>query len=138
MRVALAAIVLVVVVVLAGVGYELALPSVGNAEARVAAILRAHGGTMSPLPLPTRLAEAVVAVEDEHFYSNIFVNVLDGAGRAALATIRRSGDPGGSTIAQQLAKQLFPRPAGFATSLEEWFLPSVEGITAALRRLAAF
>ncbi len=119
MRVALAAIVLVVVVVLAGVGYELALPSVGNAEARVAAILRAHGGTMSPLPLPTRLAEAVVAVEDEHFYSNIFVNVLDGAGRAALATLRRSGDPGGSTIDQQLAKQLYPHGPGLGGTLYE-------------------
>ncbi|MHB1585191.1 MAG: transglycosylase domain-containing protein [Acidimicrobiales bacterium] len=116
---ALAVVVLVVVVVFAGVGYELALPSVGNAEARVAAIVRAHGGAMSPLPLPARLAAAVVAVEDEHFYSNIFVNVLDGAGRAALATLRRSGDPGGSTIDQQLAKQLYPHGPGLGGTLDE-------------------
>lgn len=109
----------IVVTVCVGVGYELALPSVANAEARVAAIVRAHGGHVAPLPLPTRLAEAVVAVEDEHFYSNVFVNVLDGAARAALATLRRSGDPGGSTIDQQLAKQLYPHGPGLGGTLDE-------------------
>lgn len=119
MRLALVTVVLIAAVFLAGVGYELALPSVGNAEARVAAIVRAHGGHVAPLPLPTRLAKAVVAVEDEHFYSNIFVNVLEGAGRAALATLRRSGDPGGSTIEQQLAKQLYPHGPGLGGTLDE-------------------
>jgi penicillin-binding protein 1A len=59
------------------------------------------------MPLPSRLATAVVDVEDEHFYSNVFVNVLAGAGRAALAALHTSQDPGGSTISQQLAKQLY-------------------------------
>ena len=110
---------LVVVLVVAGAGYELALPSVNNAEQRVAAVVRAHNGELGRLPLPTKLAEAVVAVEDEHFYSNVFVNVLDGVGRAALASIRRRGDPGGSTISQQLAKQLYPHGPGLGGTIKE-------------------
>lgn len=103
----------------AGVGYEFSLPSVGRASSRVAAIVRAHHGQLASLPLPPKLAAAVVAVEDEHFYSNVLVNVMDGAGRAALASIRRGGDPGGSTIAQQLAKQLYPHGSGLGGTLEE-------------------
>jgi membrane peptidoglycan carboxypeptidase len=102
-----------------GLGYELALPSVSNAGARVAAIVREHHGELGRPPLPTRLAEAVVAVEDEHFYSNVFVNVFDGAARAGLASIGGSSDPGGSTIAQQLAKQLYPHGPGLGGTLEE-------------------
>jgi penicillin-binding protein 1A len=109
----------ILVVVLAGVSFELALPSVSNAPSRVMAILRSHHGTMDGLPLPVKLADAVVAVEDEHFYSNVFLNVFDGAARAGLATLRRRGDPGGSTIAQQLAKILYPHGAGLGGTLEE-------------------
>ena len=107
------------VLAMTGLGYELALPNVGNAEARVAAIVRDHHGELARLPLPTKLAQAVVAVEDEHFYSNVFINVLDGMGRAALASVRRRGDPGGSTIAQQLAKQVYPHGPGLGGTLEE-------------------
>ncbi len=109
----------ILLVVLAGVSFELALPSVSNAPSRVRAMLRFHHGTMDGLPLPVKLADAVVAVEDEHFYSNVFLNVFDGAARAGLATLRRGGDPGGSTIAQQLAKILYPHGAGLGGILEE-------------------
>jgi membrane peptidoglycan carboxypeptidase len=105
--------------VLAGLGYELSLPSVANAPARVATIVRTHRAQLGGLPVPTKLGEAVVAVEDEHFYSNVLVNVFDGAARAALATLHTSGDPGGSTIAQQLAKQLYPSGTGFGATLEQ-------------------
>ena len=81
-------------------------------RARVAVIVRTHGGELGKLPLPVKLAEAVVAVEDEHFYSNALVNIFDGAARAGLAALHTSGDPGGSTIAQQLAKQLYPVGSG--------------------------
>jgi membrane peptidoglycan carboxypeptidase len=118
-RLAQAVFALIVCVSFAGVGYELSLPGVSDARARVAAILASHHAQYSPLPVPTKLGESVVAVEDEHFYSNVFVNVLDGAGRAAWATLRRSGDPGGSTIAQQLAKQLYPHGSGLGGTLEE-------------------
>ncbi len=102
-----------------GVLYVLTLPPVGDAEARVAAVLAAHGAPDQGPPPPLRLGEAVVAVEDEHFYSNFLVNIFDGAGRAALATLHTSGDPGGSTIAQQLAKQLYPESGGLEGTLHD-------------------
>jgi penicillin-binding protein 1A len=95
------------------------MPSVGDAPARVHRILAAHHGRYAPAPAPARLADAVVAVEDEHFYDNVFVNVLDGAGRAAVAALHTNADPGGSTIAQQLAKQLYGRGSGFDSTLRE-------------------
>ena len=58
-------------------------------------------------------------MEDEHFYANFLINILDGAGRAALATLDDSQDPGGSTIAQQLAKQLYGHGTGVASTLHD-------------------
>ncbi len=115
----LAVAALVLALVLAGAGYLLTLPGVGDAGARVRAILAAHGGSVEPSPPPARLADAAVAVEDEHFYSNVAVNIADGAGRAALATLHGGGDPGGSTIDQQLAKLLYPHGGGLGGTLEE-------------------
>jgi membrane peptidoglycan carboxypeptidase len=107
-----------VLLIVAGV-YLLTLPGVGDAERRVDMILALHHGTRSASQLPTKLGDAVVATEDEHFYSNVVVNFLDGAGRAALATLQTSKDPGGSTIAQQLAKQLYGHGSGLAETLRE-------------------
>ena len=118
-RIILAVIGLFAALVLAGLGYELSLPSVANAPALVAAIVRVHKGEVGRLPVPVKLGEAVVAVEDEHFYGNVLLNVLDGAARAGLTALHTSGDPGGSTIAQQLAKQLYAVGSGFGTTLEE-------------------
>jgi penicillin-binding protein 1A len=108
---------LVLALLLAGTGYELALPGVTNAPVLVAGILRVHHGVAAGPRVPTKLAEAVVSVEDEHYYSNIFLNVFDGAARAALATRHTSGDPGGSTIEQQLAKQLYGDGKGLGATL---------------------
>ncbi|HEX8753974.1 MAG TPA: biosynthetic peptidoglycan transglycosylase [Solirubrobacterales bacterium] len=99
--------------------YLSSLPGTGDAEARVRQILAAHHGVAEPMPPPARLGSAVVAVEDEHFYANVAVNILDGAGRAALAALQTSSDPGGSTIGQQLAKTLYPHGEGLAGTLEE-------------------
>ncbi len=110
---------LIIAFAIAGAGYELSLPSVANAPTRIAQILSAHHGKTAGLPLPPKLAEAIVSVEDEHFYSNVFINVADGAGRAAIAALKRRGDPGGSTIEQQLAKQLYPHGPGLAGMLSE-------------------
>jgi len=115
----LLALALIIAFAIAGAGYELSLPSVANAPTRVAQILSAHQGKTAGLPLPPKLAEAIVSVEDEHFYSNVFINVADGAGRAAIAALKRRGDPGGSTIEQQLAKQLYPHGPGLAGTLSE-------------------
>jgi penicillin-binding protein 1A len=111
------AILLLLAVVAAG--YLASLPGVGDAEARVEAVLAAHGADASPLPPPSRLAAAVVSTEDENFYSDPTFDVASGAGRAALAALGSSEDPGGSTIAQQLAKRLYPHGGGLWGTLEE-------------------
>lgn len=108
---------IVLVALVAGVVYEATLPGVGDAPARVRAIVLSHRGTLGPEPAPPRLAAAAVSVEDEHFYSNIIVNVASGAGRAALAALHGGGDPGGSTIPQQLAKELYDGGAGLGATL---------------------
>jgi len=118
-RTALILLGILAALVAGGAGYELSLPSVANAPELVAQIVRAHGGKVGTLPLPTKLAEAEVAVEDEHFYSNALLNIFDGAARAALTALHSGGDPGGSTIAQQLAKQLYPSGTGFSGTLEQ-------------------
>jgi penicillin-binding protein 1A len=59
----------------------------------------------------------VVSVEDEHFYDNFVVNVADGAGRAALGVLQTNRDPGGSTIDQQLAKELYGDGGGLGSTI---------------------
>jgi penicillin-binding protein 1A len=103
----------------ASAGLVASLLGVGDAEERVQQIIKVHGGSDSGLPLPPKLAAAVVAVEDEHFYSNFSTDILDGAGRAALATLQAEADRGGSTIAQQLAKQLYGHGSGLTATLKE-------------------
>jgi hypothetical protein len=102
-----------------GTLYMLSLPGVGDAPARVERLLALHKGTATGLPPPRKLSAAIVAVEDEHLYSSPPINVLDGAGRAALATLEGSPDPGGSTIPQQLAKLLYGRGSGLGATLRE-------------------
>jgi membrane peptidoglycan carboxypeptidase len=103
----------------AGIAYLAVLPSAGDAPQRVNRILAAHGGTPGGSIPPTKLGDAVVAVEDEHFYSNFVLNIVDGAGRAAIAALHTSQDPGGSTIEQQLAKQLYGAGTGLTSTLRE-------------------
>jgi penicillin-binding protein 1A len=108
-----------VLVAAAATVYLLTLPGVGDAEARVEAVLASHGGRLLPAPPPRRLAAAVVSTEDENFYENPLFNVAAGAARAGVAALGTSEDPGGSTIAQQLAKQLYPVGGGMWGTLEE-------------------
>lgn len=98
--------------------YLSSLPGVGDARARVRRILREHHGVAGgPFP-PAKLGAAMVAVEDENFYQNFVINIFDGAGRAALAVLGTNGDPGGSTIPQQLAKVLYVKGSGLEATLE--------------------
>lgn len=109
----------VLVLTQAGTAYELALPSVRDAPVLVQRVLRAHHGQAGGVPVPAKLGASVVAVEDEHFYASTLVNVFGGAARAALATLHTNGDPGGSTISQQLAKQLYGDGRGFSATIEQ-------------------
>lgn len=106
-RLALAILGLLLIAAIGAFVYLGSLRGVGDAPRRAARIIAAHhepAGT----PAPARLVAAVVSVEDEHFDDNVAVNVLSGIGRAGLAAIEGGGDPGGSTIEQQLARQLYP------------------------------
>jgi penicillin-binding protein 1A len=111
--------VFLLLLVAAGSVYLATLPGVGDAESRVEAILMEHGGRAISGPPPARLADAGVSTEDENFYDGVIPNVVSGAGRAAVAALQTSEDPGGSTIAQQLAKGLYPQAGGVVGTLEE-------------------
>ena len=110
---------LIAALLAAGAVYVASLPGVGDAEARVQRIVSEHHGVYGGGPPPLRLGEAVVSVEDEHFYSNFLINILSGVGRAALAAVQASQDPGGSTIQQQLAKELYGDGGGLGSTLRE-------------------
>ncbi|MGH7608938.1 MAG: biosynthetic peptidoglycan transglycosylase [Candidatus Dormibacteria bacterium] len=116
---ALAVALLAVVLVLAATAFELSLPGVGDARRRAANLAAQHREVLLRSPVPHRLASALVAVEDENFYANPFVDVFAGVLRAGLSTLTTRGDPGGSTIEQQLCKQLYPQGRDTLASLRE-------------------
>ena len=68
-------------------------------------------GTDVPIKeLPPYLPKAFIAIEDRRFYSHVGVDPI-GLARAVVANvIRRGVSQGGSTITQQLAKNLFLTP----------------------------
>jgi penicillin-binding protein 1A len=67
-------------------------------------------GAIRAEALPETLVDAVLAVEDRRFYSHFGVDLI-GTARAALANMRAGRVvQGGSTITQQLAKNLFLTP----------------------------
>jgi membrane peptidoglycan carboxypeptidase len=82
------------------------LPGVGDAPARAAAIMRAHHTRAVQVPASARIARAVVAVEDQRFYSHRGID-SHSLLRVAIHTLSGSGDQGGATIDQQLAKLLY-------------------------------
>jgi len=71
----------------------------------------AFNGVFVPLDqLPGHLAEAVIATEDRRFYQHFGMDVV-GFGRAMVANIKAGRIvQGGSTITQQLAKNLYLTP----------------------------
>jgi membrane peptidoglycan carboxypeptidase len=107
-RVGLVAVAVVGLAVMAMVAVLALVPGVGDAPTRVAAIVGAHGGREATIPSSARVARAVVAVEDQRFYAHHGID-LQSVVRVGWATLFGSHgqDQGGSTIAQQLAKQLY-------------------------------
>jgi membrane peptidoglycan carboxypeptidase len=106
-RLATVLAVLAVIALAAGFAYLSSLRGVADAQQRASRLMASHHEAAA-MPAPGRLVAAVVSVEDEHFADNVAVNVLSGVGRAGLAAVEGGGDPGGSTIEQQLARQLYP------------------------------
>ncbi len=65
------------------------------------------GGTLTLKELPPHLPKAFIAIEDRRFYDHYGIDPF-GIARAATANVLRRGvSQGGSTITQQLAKNLF-------------------------------
>lgn len=86
-----------------------AVPGVANAQSLVRRHLAAHGGRAVQAP-PPKVAASLVAIEDHAFYDPPGVDIAYGVTRLAFAGIRGSGSGGGSTLAQQLAKNLYTGP----------------------------
>lgn len=95
-------------VVLAGAGILWATtPGVGDAMQRVRDLDAARHVTYRDTPVPGRFADALIAAEDSRFYSHPGVDPIGVLHAAWRALAERGQDPGGSTLDQQLAKQLY-------------------------------
>ena len=84
-----------------------ALPDVGDARDRVDALLAARHGRPAHLGPGAPVSRSAVAVEDQRFWSHHGVDPHSLARVLVAAVDGRGGDPGGSTIPQQLAKLLY-------------------------------
>jgi len=117
-------LVLVVLVALLGVGY-LTLATADDARARVDRVLALHDGERTSAGPQSRVLRALVAVEDRRFFDHGAVDVR-AVGRAVVhAASGQRGDGGGSTIAQQLAREIYGagalRSVGMAFKLERTY-----------------
>ena len=116
-----AKILLAIVVVFAvAVGLLFALtPSAGQATALAQAQAREHHIAYPGPPVPAYFAQALVATEDHRFNTDPGVDPLAMA-RVVVSWITGREDQGGSTIDQQLAKNLYTSGhSGFAQDLEQ-------------------
>jgi len=86
-------------------------PSGGDAEAQIQALAAAHGTVDTAGAVPPLFARALIASEDARFYSDHGIDP-QGVLRAASTALRGGVDQGGSTLDQQLAKQLYTSGQG--------------------------
>ena len=107
-RLALAAGALAVLAVLGGVTLWATTPDPSDVHVRVEALTRARGvPLMGENDIPPRLAEAVVAIEDERFYEHHGIDSI-GLSRALLYDVTNFClCQGGSTITAQLMKDVY-------------------------------
>ena len=113
-------IAVVLVLLMAAIGLLFVLtPSAGQATALAEAQAREHHIAYPGPPVPPYFAEALVATEDHRFYSDPGVDPLALA-RVAASWITGHTDGGGSTIDQQLAKNLYTSGhSGFTQIFEQ-------------------
>ena len=114
--------VLLVIVVLFAVAVGLLFlltPSAGQATALARAQARDRHITYPGPPVPAYFAQALIATEDHRFYTDPGVDPL-AMGRVVISWITGREDQGGSTIDQQLAKNLYTGGhSGFTEDLEQ-------------------
>jgi penicillin-binding protein 1A len=111
--------VLVILVVVVGGGLWVFTPSVSNAPALVQTQAVSHGISYPGVQPPARFTEALVATEDHRFYSTPGVDPLAVA-RLIGGDITGHTDQGGSTLEQQLAKNLYTLGrSGFLVETEQ-------------------
>jgi membrane peptidoglycan carboxypeptidase len=111
---------IIVVVFAAAIGLLFVLtPSAGQASALAQAQAREHHIAYPGPPVPRYFAQALVATEDHRFYSDPGVDPIALA-RVLVSRIAGRQDQGGSTLDQQLAKNLYTQGrSGFFTELEQ-------------------
>jgi penicillin-binding protein 1A len=80
---------------------------VGNDGKTLATRGEMHGATVTLKDLPAFLPRAFIAIEDRRFYSHYGVDPVGLARALGANVLRRGVSQGGSTITQQLAKNLF-------------------------------
>jgi membrane peptidoglycan carboxypeptidase len=100
---AIAALVLTFAVLL-GIGWVLT-PSVDDAQQLVTERLATNGASALQGDVPEKLAQALIATEDSRFEHHLGVDPI-GAARAGWGVVSGT-DQGGSTLDQQLAKNLY-------------------------------
>jgi membrane peptidoglycan carboxypeptidase len=109
---------LAAVCAIAFTGLMLALPGVGDAPALAQALDRAHHAAYSGAALPPRVAAALVATEDQRFYSEPGIDLTAG-GQMMLARLGDDPVQRGTTLYQQLATMLFlPGRSGLLAAAE--------------------
>ncbi len=102
----------------------LTTPTAAEAVALVRAEARRHGTAYPGPEPPQRFVAALIATEDQRFYSPLDPGIDPFAiGRVILGWITERPDQGGSTIEQQLAKMLYtPGRTGPIAELEQMAL----------------
>ncbi len=96
---------------------------IAGTDGRILTVRGDSGVSAKVKDLPRYVPQAFIAIEDRRFHSHFGVDPL-GIARAAFANIARRGvSQGGSTITQQLAKNLFLTPdRTFTRKLQELVL----------------
>ena len=99
-------------------------PSVDDAQQRVAEQLAMEGAAALQGEVPEKLAQALIATEDKRFESHLGVDPV-AAARAAWGLVTGT-DQGGSTLDQQLAKNLY-------ADGEQGFTDRIQSVVLALK-----
>ena len=107
-RLALAAAVVAAVLSPTVITLWVSIPSTADIQEQVRAAVTTHGATLlGPDDVPSQLSEAVIATEDERFYSHHGVDSI-GLARALLYDVANVClCQGGSTVTEQLVKDIY-------------------------------